>query len=254
MSEDRFVSIIVIPDEARDGGRTFRLTHRRFRLLKWVGAFGLIAVALLAGSWGYMAIQVARVEELEAELTELRVDREALAVLSTELEEIEGRYRTIRSLFGVDTLAVASNLWMPPPSGRSSSAESDEPGNLPNSWPLTVRGFVTQVLLEGVDGAHPGLDIAVPSDTYVRAAGGGTVLEVGEDEIYGRYVVIDHGSGYQSRYAHASQTLVSAAQRVRRNEVIALSGSTGRSTAPHLHFEIRLNGEAVNPLTMVRQP
>lgn len=201
-----------------------------------------------------MAMQLGQLEALQAELKEVRVDREALAALSVELGEVEGRYRVIRALFGLDSLAAASNLWLPPWSGRSSTAESDDSGNLPNGWPLAVRGFVTQVLLEGVDGAHPGLDIAVPSDSYVRAAGGGTVLEVGEDEIYGRYVVIDHGSGYQSRYAHASQTLVVPAQRVRRNEVIALSGSTGRSTAPHLHFEIRLDGEAVDPLTMVRQP
>jgi murein DD-endopeptidase MepM/ murein hydrolase activator NlpD len=77
---------------------------------------------------------------------------------------------------------------------------------------------------------------------------------VGEDEVYGGFVVIDHGEGYTSLYGHASSTLVSLGQRVRQNEVIALSGSTGRSTAPHLHFEILLNGEAVDPLTMVQQP
>ena len=99
-----------------------------------------------------------------------------------------------------------------------------------------------------------GVDIAVPTDSYIRAAGGGTVVDGGEDPVYGRFVVLDHGEGYSSLYGHASQILVERGQRVRKNEVIALSGSTGRSTAPHLHFEILLNGEAVDPLSMVTQP
>ena len=159
MSEDRFISIIVIPDEARDGGRTFRISHRRFRLLKCVGAVGLIGVVLLAGSWGYMATQIGRVEALQNELKEVRVDREALAALSAELEGMEGRYRAIRALFGLDTLAVASNLWLPPPSGRSSTPESDEPANLPNSWPVHRLDRETSGLLvvAKTDAAHQAL-------------------------------------------------------------------------------------------------
>jgi murein DD-endopeptidase MepM/ murein hydrolase activator NlpD len=121
-------------------------------------------------------------------------------------------------------------------------------------WPLTERGFITQALLEGAQGDHPGLDIAVPSDSYIRAAGGGTVVDVDEDDVYGRFVVIDHGGGYSTLYAHASLHLVARGQRVRAREVVALTGSTGRSTAPHLHFEILLNGEAVDPLLLVQQP
>jgi murein DD-endopeptidase MepM/ murein hydrolase activator NlpD len=113
---------------------------------------------------------------------------------------------------------------------------------------------VTQGLLEGEGTSHPGLDIAVPADSYVRAAGAAIVVDVGEDAVYGRFVTLDHGDGYRTLYAHASETLVEPGQRVRRNEVIALSGSTGRSTAPHLHFEILLNGEAVDPLSMVKPP
>jgi len=72
--------------------------------------------------------------------------------------------------------------------------------------------------------------------------------------VYGRYVVIDHGQGYATLYGHASLNLVSLGQTVREREVIALSGSTGRSTGPHLHFEILIDGEPVDPLTMVQQP
>jgi murein DD-endopeptidase MepM/ murein hydrolase activator NlpD len=88
----------------------------------------------------------------------------------------------------------------------------------------------------------------------VRATAAGQVVDVGEDPVYGFYVRLDHGQGYASLYAHTAETYVTSGQRVRSGEVIALSGSTGRSTAPHLHFEITLDGAAVDPLTLVRPP
>ena len=176
--------------------------------------------------------------------------------LAEELEALEEQYSRIRALFGAENNPVASDLWLPPSalarSGRAGPVPA--PGdNRPTSWPLTERGFVTQTLMEG-DGEHAGVDIAVPSDAYVRAAGPGTVVDVGEDRVYGRFVLLDHGDGFRSLYAHASTTFVERDQIVRRNEVIALTGSTGMSTAPHLHFEILRNGEPMDPLTIVHQP
>ncbi len=80
------------------------------------------------------------------------------------------------------------------------------------------------------------------------------MVDAGVDDVYGRYILIDHGNGLESMYGHASRLFVETGAVVERNEVIALSGSTGRSTAPHLHFEIRKDGEAVDPLLYVRQP
>lgn len=140
-------------------------------------------------------------------------------------------------------------------SGVGQPLDSQDPqGSLPISWPLTDPGFVTQSLLEGAEGEHPGLDIAVPSGSYIRAAGAGLVSDTGQDPVYGNFVTIDHGEGYLTLYAHASEIFVEEGRRVRRNEVIALTGNTGRSTAPHLHFEIRLNGDTVDPLTLVDPP
>ena len=79
-------------------------------------------------------------------------------------------------------------------------------------------------------------------------------MDVGEDPTYGKYVRIDHANGYETLYAHASHTSVELGEDVRKNEVIALSGSTGKSTAPHLHFEILFEGERVDPLELVEQP
>ena len=125
---------------------------------------------------------------------------------------------------------------------------------LPSSWPLTEPGFVTQALVEGGSDDHPGLDIAIGTGSYIRAAGAGQVLRIGDDPLYGLFVVLEHQEGFQTVYAHTSMILVARGQLVRRNEVIALTGSTGRSTAPHLHFEILLDGVPVDPFSMVEQP
>ena len=103
------------------------------------------------------------------------------------------------------------------------------------------------------DEAHPGLDIAVPVGTMVRAAGGATVNQIGDDPEYGFYVLLDHPEEYQTMYGHLSRIIVTDGQTVEAGEVIGLSGNSGRSTAPHLHFEIRQRGTSLDPRTMVKQ-
>lgn len=95
---------------------------------------------------------------------------------------------------------------------------------------------------------HKGVDWAVPTGTAVRASCGGTVVSAGWSSGYGYCITLRHPDGRQTRYAHLSKILVSAGQKVDQNQKIALSGNTGRSTGPHLHFEILINGSQVNPL------
>lgn len=94
---------------------------------------------------------------------------------------------------------------------------------------------------------HEGMDIAMPIGTNVKVADGGRVTFAGTKGGYGKVVIIDHENGYETRYAHNSKLLVNAGDRVYKGEVIAKSGNTGRSTGPHLHFEVRKNGAPVNP-------
>lgn len=95
---------------------------------------------------------------------------------------------------------------------------------------------------------HTGMDLAVPTGTPIRAALGGTVT-VSQYNAggYGYYVMIDHGNGLATLYGHCSQLLERVGQTVEAGDIIALSGSTGRSTGPHLHFEVRINGERTDP-------
>ena len=94
---------------------------------------------------------------------------------------------------------------------------------------------------------HTGMDLAVPTGTPVRAALPGTVIAAQYHSSYGYYVMIDHGNGLSTLYAHNSQLLVRVGQTVEAGDIVSLSGSTGRSTGPHLHFEVRLNGQRTNP-------
>ena len=247
------LTIMVVP-EGGGPSRTLRLSRRVLRLLYLAGGVTALALTLMAGTWWYLAARAAKVGRLEEQVRTLEAERGRIAELARQLEEVEARYANIRELFGSSAADQPSEVWLPPPAGVRVSGgrrDTDAPG-LPSSWPLTERGFVTQGLMEGME--HPGLDIAVPTDSYIRASGAGTVVDAGDDPVYGRFVVLDHGDGYTTLYAHASLILVERGRRVRRNEVIALSGSTGRSTAPHLHFEILHDGEAVDPLSLVTQP
>lgn len=127
-------------------------------------------------------------------------------------------------------------------------ARTGVPGNVPSGWP--AAGDVTSPFgwrWNGTD-FHPGIDIANDTGTPLVATADGVVTAAGWNAGgYGNLVDIDHGNGIFTRYGHASEVLVSEGQQVRRGEVIAYMGSTGFSTGPHVHYEIHVHGETVNP-------
>lgn len=121
----------------------------------------------------------------------------------------------------------------------------------PSIWP--TRGWVTSGFgyrkspFTGLPEKHEGLDIAARLGSEVRATADGKVIRAGRDNGYGNLVEIDHGYGVLSRYGHNSKNLVTVGDKVKRGQVIALIGSTGRSTGPHVHYEIVVNGIPVSP-------
>ncbi len=126
------------------------------------------------------------------------------------------------------------------------------PDALPSIWP--VKGEITDGFGDGTDpfsgeeAFHPGIDIAAPSGTPVEAAGDGLVVEAGWESGYGNCILIDHGDGITTRYAHLSKILVVVGEQVKRGEVIGAVGMTGRATGPHLHYEVRIHDTPVNPV------
>lgn len=125
----------------------------------------------------------------------------------------------------------------------------------PYRWP--VRGFVSSNYgprldpFTGLQRRHVGVDIVAPKGTPVKAPADGIVTYTTLDPTLGNMVVIDHGYGVITRYGHNDSTLVREGQRVKRGDTIALVGSSGKSTGPHLHYEIRINDVAVNPLNYI---
>jgi len=98
---------------------------------------------------------------------------------------------------------------------------------------------------------HDGIDFSAPRGTPVISTAAGTVIYAGRYYNYGQFIVIDHGGGYQTAYGHLHKISVRKGQKISKGMVIGQVGSTGRSTAPHLHYEVRVNGVAVNPLDYV---
>ena len=96
--------------------------------------------------------------------------------------------------------------------------------------------------------AHKGIDLGAPTGTPIYATGDGMISRASWFSTYGLYVAIEHGGQIQTRYAHMSRLNVAEGQRVRKGDVIGYVGSTGRSTGPHLHYEVRVDGAAVNPV------
>ena len=121
-------------------------------------------------------------------------------------------------------------------------------------WALPVLGRITSRFgprpekpVDGVGDYHSGTDIAAPCGQPVFAATGGTVIDSGYKGSYGKWVLIDHGDGIKTGYAHNSALLVDAGQTVAPGEVIARVGNTGASSGCHVHFETRVDGTQVNP-------
>jgi len=243
----------------RDGGtsRSLELSPLHLRLLLGGLAVTILVALLMVGSWWFLAREAAQGWRLQTLVDSLEEERTQVLALARRMEQVEEKYEHLRALFGPGGDPLAPDLWLPPsglPGARGQVPETSPDRGIPRSWPLTEPGFVTQPLGEGEVGDHPGLDIAIPTDSYVRAAGPGRVVRTGDDPIYGLFVVLEHEEGFQTVYAHASLILVERGRTVRTNEVIALTGSTGRSTAPHLHFEVLRDGDPVDPLTMVQPP
>lgn len=128
-----------------------------------------------------------------------------------------------------------------------------ERARIPSIWPVEGRltddfGARGNPFGGGASEFHDGQDIATAWGTGVVAAGDGTVTFAGTQNGYGQVVILDHGNGLTTRYGHLSRIEVEAGQQLTRGDLLGRVGSTGRSTGPHLHYEVRINETAVNPL------
>jgi murein DD-endopeptidase MepM/ murein hydrolase activator NlpD len=107
--------------------------------------------------------------------------------------------------------------------------------------------------LSGEGAVHTGIDISAPMGTGVKATADGIVMRANWNFGYGRCVIVDHGNGYQTLYGHLSRIDVIEGQEIRQGEVVGLVGTSGKSTGPHLHYEVHVHSTPVNPYRFLSQ-
>jgi len=187
-----------------------------------------------------------------------------LAEAETKQREVEGIYEEKSNLLSKtradkNALIAIDKEFEIKESEVARILESYKYGNVPGDkfmWP--VAGYLKSNFgmryhpILGYKRMHSGIDIVAPSGTLIKAADGGEIIQAGYDGGYGNSIVVYHGGGYATWYAHLSRILVSVGQTVGRGEVIGLVGATGLATGPHLHFEVRINGGAQNPLAYLQ--
>lgn len=254
---DKYLTVLVVPHDERDV-RRMRISYRWVKVGITLAGVLAVAAAIAVASYGRVASRATRAALLERENQRLATENAKVEEIAENLERSERAYARIREMAGLPPVegAVGSGGAQGPIGTAATGPQGPEPGeawsgiatsvpdSVPAGWPLALKGFQT-ASFSGEDG-HPGVDIAVPVHTPVLATASGTVVAADSDPVYGHYVVLDHG-GLETMYGHNAVLLVEPGERVSRGQPIAYSGNSGRSTAPHLHYEIRRGGRAIDP-------
>jgi len=182
-----------------------------------------------------------QLEAREAELDAVR-DRKASALdeVHSEIERVEGDISDIQGKIQAQIQASSSTSAAPLPAGPIQGGSG--------GWIWPVNGSVTSPYGPRWGRMHEGIDISAPAGTPIRAANSGQVILAAPTSGYGNYTCIDHGGGLSSCYAHQSSYATSVGASVSQGDVIGYVGCTGSCFGDHLHFEIRVNGSAVDPL------
>ena len=211
---------------------------------------------------GKEKLSVATFDEAENTIKELKKkesqnskDLTILEKYEVQLPELYTQEKAVATLYEKKVVVVTSSSKYPttPSSGFSTSRNTiNKKVDLGMTFSRPVKGIVTSRFGARWGSTHTGTDIGAPTGTPIYAAASGTVIFSGWKGTLGKFIVVNHGNGIQTYYAHCSTLLVSKGDTVSAGQQIAKVGSTGRSTGPHLHFEIRLNGSALNPQSYIR--
>lgn len=248
-----------------------------------LAVFGLFSLIGVASSYMRMVWKVANYNTLRSDLDAVRnryqkLQKEAeersyqVATLQLFASEVSSRYG-IGQRVGAHSGLVAEGRLVP--TLRESVDQYNylksisfahtlrsrprlDPANVvPNLWPVNgplMSHFGMRMdPFSGQGGFHPGVDIYANIGTPVRAPADGTIIQAGWNGGYGMSVIIDHENGMQTLFGHLSRVSLRVGQEIRRGDVLGLTGSTGRSTGPHLHYEVHVNGAPVNPHRYLRQ-
>jgi murein DD-endopeptidase MepM/ murein hydrolase activator NlpD len=270
------VSVLIVPDDKGEP-ITFTLSNRKVQWLKVAGILLGLHVFLGFGAYWRYGVVHRENKRLSTVNQELRESAARIEQLSSELAALEESHNKIRAALGIGvetsrrrnvavgpseralTQEAATGGPEYPPSNEASKRpmaffedsgrrDSEYARSLPTLLP--VRGYLSARFSAAADEKgkiHPGIDLVADSGTPIRAAADGIVVFAGWTHDLGNMVLIYHGNDFFTVYGHARQLLVSSRDFVRKGDHIALVGSSGESSGPHLHFEIWKNGVAVDP-------
>lgn len=277
MKQEYFV--VVLAHSLRGRLRRIHIPHTAVYAVLALAVLGCFSALGFVASYARMALKVANYNALKGEADNLRnryqnlqkvvsQTNEQLATLEIYAKEVTLAYGIKQKLEGpsdivsegklVPTFAesledysfLESTKILSLPGHRARSLLATAPSQ-PNLWPVEGRligafGIRTDPF-SGEGAMHMGVDIGAPTGTPVRATADGVVIYAQMESGYGKLIRVDHGNGVQTYYAHLSSFYVTVGQDVRRGETIGAVGSTGRVTAPHLHYEVRVGGAPMNP-------
>jgi murein DD-endopeptidase MepM/ murein hydrolase activator NlpD len=269
--------VVVLAHSLHGRLRRIHIPHQSIYLVLALALFGSVSLFGMVSSYLRMTWKVANYNSLRSEVDVLRSKyqelqrendqkQEQLASLQMMATEVSMALGLRRHMEGNDDIADETALV---PTYKESIEEYNflksasfsrlshtyartwQKNVIPSIWP--VNGHVLSRFgdredpFSGEGAIHTGVDISAFIGTAVHAAADGVIYQAEYAGHYGKIVVIDHGNGMTTRYAHLSRFDVIPGQEIRRGEVIGFSGATGRVTAPHLHFEVRVGGSPVNP-------
>jgi Peptidase family M23 len=251
--------IIHVQRESGLANRTIIFTQRQVRLFR-IGAIVLASIITFGAlSWFFLASQAARVPLLTRRVARLQQDVARVDTLQRSLNELAARFQQVQHMMGSSTMSAVADsstkkaMTVPvapsPTLAAAVGAPSAMPVDsviLPDEWPLPMAGTL-------LPSSPPTLEIAVPTGTPIRAAGAGLVVEVADDSTLGKLVRISHRAGYETIYGGASEVRVSKGQHVAAGTVIALSGDAPGTQEPHLHFEMRRHGVAIDASSVIKK-
>lgn len=278
MKRSRITLMIMKEGQEGHGVRSLTFPWYAPRLALILGAM-LVILLTVGGFWlVYFWQRSSEITPLRAENVELHQAIAKLPALEAEMERHREFTRRVAKLIGMDVpnfedstigpaasapLSMSTVLGSADSIGLAAELASDSPlsphGILvtrckadPNNQPrgIPVLGRVSQIYSPNAANPvlrHFGIDLAAQEGLPVYATASGTIESSGEDKVFGQLIVIDHGNGFKTSYGHNSKLLKKTGDRVQRADIIALSGNSGISTAPHVHYEIQHNGATVDP-------
>jgi murein DD-endopeptidase MepM/ murein hydrolase activator NlpD len=260
----KYLNFLIYPDQGK--GISLRISKTVGCAL--VGILGVLTAifVIFVISLGEISYRAFLAESLLQENQRLRDHNARVTELEKELNDYRDLTTKIAQLAGIEKASLSRAIdWneglvlanvSPGQTGNGEALLFSE--NRKESWQggdgipygMPLDGWLSKGFKEDpktLGGAHPGIDIAASAGKEVMATASGEVKFADWDDYYGKLIIIDHKKGYQTYYGHNSELRVSKNEKVKRGQVIALSGNSGRSSAPHLHYEIKKNGVSVDP-------